>query len=58
MKKNEQLRDLDVGKLVILESEQRGVFIKDNQIREQKEDLFLAASEPVIIQYLHKCKSE
>lgn len=43
MKKNEELRDLDVGKLVILESEQWGVFLKDNQIREQKEDLLLAA---------------
>lgn len=52
MKKNEELRGLDVGKLVILEYEQRGIFLKDNQIRERKEDLFLAAPERTIIQHL------
>lgn len=52
MKKNEELRGLDVEKLVILESEQWDVFL-DNQIREQKRDLFQAAPKPTIRKYLH-----
>lgn len=42
---------LDVGKLV-LESEQWCVF-SDNQIREQKGDLFQTAPKPMIREYLH-----